>query len=412
MQGGEKMKKKFALLVLTMCLVVSNFTGCGGNDTPQNSTNQNTEGKQDGVTDTQNTENDVVDAYEEVVIVPAAIPTSIVYTKENIVVTYSYDKDGDAIGIEQNESGNVHTESYEYLLDENGNKVKGYNDMYPFTYDLFENLDLLASYRNESLLTKKTVSFYEVYTGNNVYMYDENNHMIKEIGTWSYEENNSENRETVYQWGGNEVSWTDYLAVQYTLSFDEYGFIENFVCNSVAYDGCIRQGEYMYNAQKQLISFCEKISRQNGDQVMLVNEYLWEFAYDSKGNLVSCKSEGDIDITYEYDNTGKLIKQNVKKYIWGDAIDYTRAYVYEADKLMSIEVDGQKEWEFSYDENARLTGVQYTALMFDMNERSQVNLLNEMELSELERYMVKQIGLRLVDELYYAEENVSWTINY
>ena len=405
------MKKKFALLVLVMCVAISGFTGCGGNGTSKNTENQNTQGKQDSETDTLDEEEDVY--FEEEEIVPVARPVSMVYKTEDVVETYSYDSDGDVIGIEQNSiaSGSVSTKTYEYLLDENGNKVKGYNDMYPFTYNLTDNLDLLASYRNKSLLIKKTESSsYDI--GTYVYTYDENNRLIKESITQNHGDDYTTNQETVYYWADDAVEWTDVLDVQHTLEFDEYGFIEHYMTNSATYDGNIRRGAYQYNAKKQLTSFGEKTTRQYpGEEEMPINESLWEFAYDSNGNLISYKCDDDIDITYEYDNTGKLMKQSVKKYGWNE-ITYTREYIYEADKLLSIEVNGQKEWEFSYDENNRLTAVQYTALMFAVDERSEVNLLDDMELSEIDRYIVKQIGFCLLDDLYYAEENVSWTMNY
>ena len=185
---------------------------------------------------------------------------------EQLVMTYSYDSDGNPIS---SEGAFKHSEDdddpsisyYSYQYDENGNlTVESWYSQYDY--------DFAQTYTNGYLIPQEKH-----------YMYDSNNNRIKEeffdsgelrwYRDYIYNEKNEMIKESEYQYDNTEAL-SPKLVHEYTYDYDEYGNV-------------IHKLLYNYNDSTS------------------TSEWNFSYRYDDLGNILSCEiSPGPLGYTAKY----------------------------------------------------------------------------------------------------------------
>lgn len=276
------MKKKLVVLFLMMCIVMSSFIGCGGDNTSENGTD-----KQHQVNETGNEtdKNKAVKKMEE-----------ITHYKDGVAFSKTineYDIYGNQISQKGEENGLLnHGWEYECEYDEDGNVlVREYYD-----YSFKENGD-----------------FEKVFRWLARYEYDEDGNCL--TGKY-YDEKDALLSENEYDKYGNYVSMKSYEGGK--LIREEIGAHE--------YDDhgrCIRYKMQEYDETGACISSIEKEFEydENGNKVhekSYVDGSLNEergYTYDAYGNMLSTiaykdgKPNAEVTYAYEYDKQGNVLKK-------------------------------------------------------------------------------------------------------
>ena len=297
------------------------------------------------------------------VVQPAMITTTQTETDGSVSYTNTYyDEDGDIVKTE-NASG---AREYEYLRDENGNKIKGIDYMAARNVT-YEEMGYVSLLKNQKVSAEN--STYEEYK----YEYDEDNRMIRM--DYCYVPTNHIET-TSFEHADNQVfkQYNDVWGVtrKEIMQFNEMGYLlynEYDDTNQEPECHCINT--YTYNEANQIVKE-ERITEVNGEKKTSIQEY----SYDEKGNLVSGKSDWSYD-EYTYDENNNLV--NVKKYSTDGGLYFATINEYDSDNnllsktvyeetvetvftcsydengnLLVVNVSDEPYFEFTYDEQGRL----------------------------------------------------------
>lgn len=333
--------------------------------------NQNVDEAEEVVEEAEKQETETVEEPKTVEMVRSV---SLTQTRSdgNFVWVDYYDKDGDIIKMEFFEERDGDTvksvDEYEYLLDENGNKIKGidYNRAM---------IDGKAEYVS---LLKNVKYSYSAATDSNPrivkeYEYNENNQLIRmtdsfhaatnSIETYNFEHTDNKVSVSVTN-TKNEGPTFDKIIMQ----FNEKGSLVYYEkIQKEEYGGGRSTEIYTYNDANQIVK--EDITNENGS-------FTTEYIYDERGNLVS-KKEDNSYAEYAYDENnnrisiknywtnGELYSATINEYdsdnnllvntFYGETEETVLTCSYDENgNLLVISVSDEPYYEFTYDEQGRL----------------------------------------------------------
>ncbi len=283
--------------------------------------------------------------------------------------SYTYDSDLDLVRMSKlvtHPDGEVveTEETYEYLRDLDGNKVKGFNML------AYESID-------DNMGVHKEESLPIIYSRSNIRNSSERTEYKSEY------EYNTENRlagirtedgSISVEHQGNTIVYHEVrggsACNKWVYDFDDIGqlvrYEENYKLDSGwknANGVPIEQKvyEYAYDDSGRRISdlYYNVCNGAKENEIKTV----WEYEYDERNRPVVSKeyityAEDDLEnelcktIIITYDADGKVTEENFNwKSDW-KSYELTREFFYNTDgKLESVTVDGEKEWELTYDDS-------------------------------------------------------------
>lgn len=302
-------------------------------------------------------------------------PTMISYTdSDGGFRYYNYDADGNLVKYSNSYSDEV----YEYLTDEQGNKVYGYDsdellnqyidpawDVHLFEYGM-PNLNLSA--HEEALIVR-----YSSGSRERQYVYDQENRMteVYYLDSWG-----TSHRAYNYsiENGGMVINLTGRYGESNSesgeMKFDSEGYIISASYQKSS-DEC--QIEYIYDSNHNLIA-CTAFLDSYDNDLYADHNVICAFTYDEDGNIMTAnvhvteeyykdgvpvEETGHLRIEYsEYDENGNY---SVRKHYSDDQL--AEAYFFEYNeggrliKESAVVGGNQKAIEYHYDEQGRLSDI-------------------------------------------------------
>ncbi len=302
--------------------------------------------------------------------------------------TYYYDKDLDLIKrVLVDKSGQVISElQYEYLTDEAGNKVKGFNLLaylknepgFDSGISHLDHFKGITVHTNESLLKSWNVDG----SWGQSYSYDHENRLVS-AAEGSYDEGYHDIYDVVYGDDTAEIipsSGNDRFCRE-TVSFSEDGQILSIVDEALIYN-------YQYDEYGNQV-FKSRSSSNN------YYETEYEYEYDEEGRPWSIKeiSDGDIraSVIISYDANGQVAEETVFENL-NETDEWVRSYTYgENGKLVSTAVNDVTEWELVY-EGEQLVQATYNDLSKHLDVHS---IIRVNDLDFVSQYIKDEIGVQL-----------------
>lgn len=269
--------------------------------------------------------------------------------------------------------GVTRTYKFEYLKDEKGDIVYGY-DINLLCNNTGDPLYGTSTYKGiYRALPLKIVSEnardedYEMmvvyHTGTDLYVYDDSNRLTQIQYSGGYLEDPDEFSGVIdFVYEGDVVSAVEYVdggMLHTTVTLDSNNNLSSYVHDTSwdGFDDTHWEYVYEYNEQGDLIS--SKFSQENGsyssDSSSSTDTYI--YSYDEQGRMLTMTEYSyetlQYSIVFTYDEEGRVTEET----FFFENDEHNRTYEYDENGyLLTTTVDGEMEWSFVYDGNCLVSG--------------------------------------------------------